>query len=102
MIPAIIQPIVRRAILDLMNEVGGEHNDDVLTRLLNAMGHRVARRDVSAELGWLDAQGLVRSEALEPEGKIGAYVVARILQDGQDVADGRLRVEGIHRHKTGE
>lgn len=96
MIAAVIQPLVRRAILDLMNDAGGEQNDDVLTRLLNAMGHRVARRDVAAELGWLDTQGLVRSEALGP------YVVARILQDGRDVADGRLSLDGIHKFKTGD
>lgn len=102
MIPAVLQPVIRRAILDLMHEAGGEHNDDTLTRLLNAMGHRVARRDIAAELGWLDEHRLVRAEALEGFDKIGAYVVARILQDGQDVADGRLRIDGVHRHKTGE
>lgn len=96
MIPDIILPLVRRAILDLMNDIGGEHNEDVLARLLAQLGHRVARRDVAEQLGWLDVTGLVRAE------KLGPYTVARILPDGCDVAEGRLTVEGVHRHKTGD
>lgn len=99
MIPDIALPVVRRAILDLLEEIGGEHNDDELTLLLNQLGHRVARRDIAAQLRWLamDEPGpLVHAEQLGP------YVVARILPDGRDVAAGRLLVEGISRHKTGE
>jgi hypothetical protein len=96
MIAPVILPIVRRAILDLMNDVGGEHNEDVLTQLLASLGHRVARRDVAEQLGWLDVTGLVRSESLGP------YVVARILADGRDVAEGRLTVEGVSKFKTGD
>lgn len=96
MIPDIILPVVRRAILDLLNDVGGEHNDDVLARLLAQLGHRVARRDVAAQLGWLDVQGLVRAEALGP------FIVARILQDGRDAAEGRLVVDGVAKFKTGD
>jgi len=96
MIPDVILPLVRRALLDLMNDVGGEHNDDVLSKLLVQLGHRVARRDVAEQLGWLDLQGLVRSE------RLGPYTVARILADGRDAAEGRLVVEGVSRFKTGD
>jgi hypothetical protein len=96
MIPPVILPLVRRAILDLMNEAGGEHNDDVLTLLLASLGHRVARRDVAEQLGWLDVAGLVRAE------RLGPYTVARILADGRDAAEGRLIIEGVHKHKTGD
>lgn len=96
MIPPIILPNIRRAILDLMNDIGGEHNEEVLTSLLAELGHRVARRDVAEQLGWLDIEGLVRSE------KLGPYTVARILADGRDVADGRLTVEGVSKFKTGD
>jgi hypothetical protein len=96
MIPPIILPLVRRAILDLMNDIGGEHNEEVLTRLLGELGHRVARRDVAEQLGWLDVEGLVRSEQLGP------FTVARILADGRDVADGRLTHEGVSKFKTGD
>lgn len=91
-----LQPLVRRALLDLLNDVGGEHNEDTLSVLLNEMGHRVARRDIRAELAWLADKGLIRAEELGP------YLVARILADGRDVADGRLRMDGVSRFKTGD
>jgi hypothetical protein len=97
MIPAVILPVVRRAIVDLLFDIGGEQNDDVLTQLLNQLGHRVARRDVAEQLAWLaDEARLIRLEDLGP------YNVARILADGRDVAEGRLLVDGIYRFKTGD
>lgn len=96
MIAAVILPVVRRAILDLLEEIGGEHNDDVITMNLVALGHRVARRDIHDQLLWLGEQGLAHAESLGP------YVVARILPDGRDVANGTLVVDGVSRHKTGE
>lgn len=91
----IVAPLVRRAILDFLEDVGGEFNDDVLALELNALGHRIARRDVRDQLDWLAGCGLIQTEMLGP------YVVATILPDGRDVATGRLRVDGVHRHKTG-
>lgn len=96
MIPPIALPVVRRAILDLLEDIGGEHNDDQLTMLLVQIGHRVARRDIRAELEWLAAARLVKAEDLGP------YLVASVLPDGRDVAAGRLTIDGISRHKTGE
>lgn len=95
MIASVILPVIRRAILDLLDAIGGEHNDDTLTIQLVALGHRVARRDVAGELLWLGCQGLVKTEMLGP------YVVVEILPDGCDVAAGRLRIEGVSKHKTG-
>ncbi len=88
--------IVRRAILDLMTDIGGEQNDDVLATLLAELGHRIARRDVAAEMRWLADQGLIAIEQLGP------FLVGRVLSDGRDVAEGRLAVDGVRRHKTGE
>lgn len=97
MIPAIILPVVRRAIVDLLFDVGGEQNDDTLTLLLNQLGHRVARRDVAEQLAWLAGEAkLIRIEDLGP------YKAARILADGRDVALGLLVVEGVSRFKTGD
>lgn len=96
MIPAAIAPLIRRAILDLLNDIGGEQNDDVLSMLLAQLGHRIARRDVADQLRWLAEQKLIASEELGP------FVVARILADGRDIAEGRLVVEGVWRHKTGD
>jgi hypothetical protein len=95
-IPAVILPLIRRAILDLLNDIGGEHNEDVLAMLLAELGHRVARRDVADQLVWLREAGLVQAEQLGP------YLVARIVGDGRDVAEGRLTVDGVSRHKSGE
>lgn len=96
MISPVIVPIVRRAILDLLNDIGGEQNDDTLTLLLAELGHRIARRDIAEQLVWLDGQRLLKCEELGP------YVVARILPDGVDIAEGRLVVDGVGKHKTGE
>lgn len=95
MISEVIAPVVRRAVLDFLDDVGGEHNDDVLTLQLNALAHRVARRDVRQLLQWLGERGLVELEELGP------YLVAEITPDGRDVAAGNLRVDGVSRHKTG-
>ena len=94
-ISAIVQPVVRRAILDLLNDIGGPQNDDVVARLLTGLGHRVARRDVAGELRWLANEKLVQLE------EVGPFVVAEILPDGIDAAEGNLRVGGVHRHRTG-
>ena len=100
MIPAVILPVVRRAILDLLFDVGGEHNDETLTMLLNQLGHRVARRDVAEQLRWLATEN-GDSPLLAIE-ELGPYLTARILQDGRDVAEGRLLVDGISKFKTGD
>lgn len=96
MIPAAILPLVRRAILDLLFDVGGEHNDDYLTVLLKQLGHRIARDDVAEQLVWLGEQDYV---ALE---QVGPFLTARILSKGRDIADGSKVVDGVWRHKTGD
>lgn len=92
---SLIAPVVRRAILDLLDDIGGEQNDDVLAILLNGLGHRVARRDVEDCLVFLATEKLVTLE------KLGPYAVSSILPDGRDVAAGRLKIDGISQHKTG-
>ncbi|WP_336958688.1 hypothetical protein [Sphingobium aquiterrae] len=93
--PAIV-PLIRRAILDLLNDVGGEQNDDYISILLNELDHRVARRDVADQMDWLAEQGLIEVSGLGP------YKVGRILKDGRDAAEGRLVIDGVWRHKTGD
>lgn len=94
-LPDLIRPIVRRAILDLLNDIGGQQSDDVIARLLAGLGHRVARRDVTEELGWLSQQGLVEIE------NVGPFVCGEITPDGIDTSDGKLRIDGVSRHRTG-
>lgn len=96
MIHPAIAPTVRRAILDLILDVGGEVDDDTATILLNEIGHRVARSDVAEEIRWLAEKGLLKiTEA-------SAMIVIASTSDGRDTAMGRLRFEGVSRHKTGE
>ncbi len=95
MIAPIFLPIVRRALIDLLHDIGGEHSDHELTLLLVELGHRVARRDIAEQLQWLFAENLILLEDCKP------LLVAEILPDGSDVAEGRLRYEGISRHRTG-
>lgn len=95
MIAAIILPVIRRAILDFMDAIGGEQSDDTLALQLQQLGHRIARRDVADQMRWLGEQGLIEVEQLGP------YLVGRVLPDGVDAAGGRLSIDGLGRHKTG-
>lgn len=97
MIPSPIIPLVRRAILDLINDVGGEENDDVLTIMLTGLGHRFPRPAVAEQMRWLAAHDMQLLEVTV----VGSYTVAAILPNGREVAEGRLKLDGIWRHKTG-
>lgn len=99
MIPPVILPVVRRAILDLLNDIGGEHNDDTLTTLLNEIGHLVARCDVAEQLRWLAQDDGIKLIAIE---ELGPFLAVRILSRGRDTANGRLIVEGVSKFKTGD
>lgn len=96
MIPPVLLPIIRRAILDLVEDTGGELNDEMITLLLNELGHRVARTDVCDEITWCEQAGLLITVA-SPH-----FIIARSTANGRDVANGRLRIDGVSRHKTGE
>ena len=96
MIAPILQPIIRRAILDLVADMGGELNDEMVTILLNEIGHRVARTDIRVEIAWLGEAGLLTAET------VGLFEVARSTPAGLDVAAGTLRFDGVSRHKTGD
>lgn len=92
----LLQPLIRRAIVQMLAEVGGEHNDEVIALMLAGLGHRVARRDVRDELEWLAGRGLVALDRVDP------YLVARVLADGRDVVEGRLVVDGVYKYRLGD
>ena len=96
MILDVLKPTVRRAILDLVDDVGGEINDEVLALLLAELGQRVARSDVRSELQWLADAGLLKVEA------VGSFLVASSTGDGRDLAAGKLRRDGVSPHKVGQ
>lgn len=97
MIPEATLPLARRAILDLVHDIGGEENDDVLTIMLTGLGHRFPRPAVAEQMRWLAAHDMRLIEVTE----VGPYVLASILPNGIEVAEGRLKLDGIWRHKTG-
>lgn len=97
MIPAPLLPLIRRAILDLVNDIGGEENDDVLTILLTGLGHRFPRPAVAEQMRWLADHDMRLLEVTD----CGPYTVASILPNGIEVAEGRLKLDGIWKHKTG-
>lgn len=89
-------PLIRRALLELLTEIGGEQNHEVLAALLNEAGQRVAVSDTRTELEWLRDAGCIHAEQLGP------FLMARILADGRDIAEGRKNVDGVWRYRLGE
>lgn len=96
MIHPAISPLIRRAILDLVDDVGGEVNDDAITILLNELGHRVGGPDVVIELRWLAERDLLKLQDYP------ALVVVSSTRAGRAAAAGTMTFEGVNRHKTGE
>lgn len=96
MIHPAIAPIIRRAILDLLLDVGGEVNNDQITILLNELGHRVGDPDVVEELRWLATRDLLKLQ------EYPALVVVSSTARGRAGAAGTMRFDGVSRHKTGE
>lgn len=96
MLSPAIRALVRRAILDLVDDVGGELTDEVITISLNELGHRIARAQVRDELEWLAGSELLAAS------EQGPFIIVRSTANGRDVAQGLLRIDGVSRHKTGE
>lgn len=69
-------------------------NSSVLSNLLHQMGHTMTRDQVKTELRWLSEQGLLTLE------EAGSVIVATLSERGQDVAEGRGRVDGVNRPRA--
>ncbi len=69
-------------------------NSSVLSNLLHQLGHTMTRDQVKTELRWLAEQGLLTLE------EAGSVIVATLEERGQDVAEGRARVDGIQRPRA--
>lgn len=92
---AVICALIRRAILTVLHEFGGEHNHSEIAAVMNELGHRVSRRDIVDHLKFLAEADLVAIEPLE------MFTVATITGDGVDLVEGKLTVEGVSRFKAG-
>ena len=77
--------VILRSLMDCNNEA----NESILQDCLDAYGHNVSRDVVRGQIDWLAEQQLVTVENLR-----GFYVVT-LTSRGQDVAEGRARVDGL-------
>lgn len=69
-------------------------NSSVLSNLMHHMGHTMTRDQVKTEMRWLAEQGLLDLD------EAGSVIVATLNERGQDVAEGRARVDGIQRPRA--
>lgn len=85
----------RLVLLRILSELPSyRSNSSVLVGLMEQLGHTMTRDQVKTELRWLAEQGLLTVE------DAGAVIVATLNERGQDVADGRARVDGIARPRA--
>ncbi|WP_241085748.1 VpaChn25_0724 family phage protein [Candidatus Vondammii sp. HM_W22] len=86
----------RLVLLQVLEEnVDYAHNETVLQRALEAMGHSISSDRLRTELAWLSEQGLITVENL------AGLQVAKLTNRGEDVALGHARVPGIARPRPG-
>lgn len=85
----------RLVLLRILSELPSyRSNSSVLVGLMEKMGHTMTRDQVKTELRWLAEQGLLTAE------DAGAVIVATLDERGQDVAEGRAKVDGIARPRA--
>ena len=70
------------------------HNEYVLQRALEQLGHSVSTDRLRTELRWLEEQGLIAINT-------GGVFVAQLTTRGADVAMGRARIDGVARPRPG-
>lgn len=85
----------RLVLLRILSELQSyRSNSSVLSGLMHRMGHTMTRDQVKTELRWLAEQGLLTLD------EAGSVLVATLEERGQDVAEGRARVDGIQRPRA--
>ncbi|MDG9992361.1 ArsR family transcriptional regulator [Acinetobacter ursingii] len=84
---------IRLVILRFLNEWASYRgNSSTLHSELNRWGLSCSRDQVKTELHWLKEQGCVEIELDNPQ-----VIVVKLIERGQDVAEGRTKVYGIKR-----
>jgi hypothetical protein len=94
----------RLAILQLLAQDGDEAiNDSVMASALAALGHGVRRDVVRADFQLLADLDLLALEELgdrmSPGGAPGGAILARLTDQGAEVAAGRASAPGVKRHR---
>jgi Fe2+ or Zn2+ uptake regulation protein len=86
----------RLAILQVLEQDPDySHNDRVLQRALQAIGHGISTDRVRTEAHWLGEQGLVTVQ------QVGEMLIVKLTPRGEDAALGRARVPGVARPRPG-
>src|SRR5690348_2943918 len=86
----------RLAILLILAESGGYRcNEFLLQTLLEQRGHVVSDDRLRTDLGWLEEQGLLKTEIL------GEAMIATANRRGVEVSEGRVTVAGVKRPRPG-
>ena len=82
---------LRLAILQTIDEAGGETNSRIIGSELPGVGHRVSADRLCTEIAWLAEQGaMTLAEA-------GSMFVVTLTERGADLAAGRATIPGIRR-----
>ena len=82
----------RLAILLLLSVANGyDLNSEMLRIALKNEGYRLGRDLIATELHWLAEQGLVEIE------QVNQFLVAKLTDRGEDVAQGHVSVPGVKR-----
>ena len=86
---------IRLVILRVLEELPMYRaNSSTLFLALDQYGHSCSRDTVKTELYWLQEQGLVTLEEVDP------VLVSTLTERGHDVALGRTRVPGVKRPRA--
>ena len=93
---SIITADMRLAILRLLEQdTDYAHNEYVLQRALEQLGHSISADRLRTELRWLEEQQLITIDG-------GSVCVAKLTSRGVDAALGRARIDGIARPRPGQ
>ncbi len=85
----------RLVLLRILSEMPSYRaNSSVLVGLMEKLGHTMTRDQVKTELRWLAEQGLLSVV------DAGSVLVVTLDERGQDVAEGRAKVDGIARPRA--
>lgn len=88
----IVKQDQRLAILQVLEQDPDfSHNDRVLQRAMQAIGHGMSSDCIHTELHWLSEQGLVSLQTTAD------MLIAKLTKRGEDVAHGHARVPGVAR-----
>lgn len=84
--------LILRALVDAPGCIA---NASILKSIAQSLGLPATRDQIHTAITWLAEQALVERT------EVGALVVARLTEGGQDVAEGRARCDGVARPSPG-